>query len=472
MSFFRQDSAGILSGFWLPLRSRTAFRRNVCHVSCDAQPGKGFGKLHDENANTCYQLTGGTRLKIQPESAVSGIYCIFQMPCEWKVILPDGSVKNGGADGFIHEYVAFDRSVDAFEMEFPDGARFGELYAFADGRIPDWVQVWEPPCEKADLMVVPTHADDEYLWFGGAIPYYAGELGYNVQVVYLTNHNNARYRCHELLDGLWTVGVRHYPVMNSPFLDDKAVKSSYKSAKEYYGYEKVLAFQVEMLRRFSPRVVLGHDIGGEYGHGAHQINARTLLEAVTLTSDPASFPESAEKYGTCTVEKCYLHLWKENPIEVTWSRIPLSRFGGKSSFDVAYEGYACHKSQGMIHLLQEEGPNDCRLFGLAYTTVGSDTPGKNDMFEQIDMPAGEEEGQPEGDSAVSTETDVSESDVRSDDSAEQREEATGRSTVFSRFTLVIAAVLTVLLIVIVTVRMIILRQQILIIKRKKQAQRQ
>lgn len=189
----------------------------VCHVSCDAQPGKGFGKLHDENANTCYQLTGGTRLKIQPESAVSGIYCIFQMPCEWKVILPDGSVKNGGADGFIHEYVAFDRSVDAFEMEFPDGARFGELYAFADGRIPDWVQVWEPPCEKADLMVVPTHADDEYLWFGGAIPYYAGELGYNVQVVYLTNHNNARYRCHELLDGLWTVGVRHYPVMNSPF---------------------------------------------------------------------------------------------------------------------------------------------------------------------------------------------------------------------------------------------------------------
>ena len=35
--------------------------------------------------------------------------------------------------------------------------------------------------------------------------------------------------------------------------------------------------------------------------------------------------------------------------------------------------------------MEESGPNDCRKFGLAYTTVGLDTPGLNDMFEHVDM---------------------------------------------------------------------------------------
>ena len=36
--------------------------------------------------------------------------------------------------------------------------------------------------EDADMLLLPTHADDEHLWFGGTMPYYAGELGYKVQV--------------------------------------------------------------------------------------------------------------------------------------------------------------------------------------------------------------------------------------------------------------------------------------------------
>ena len=81
-----------------------------------------------------------------------------------------------------------------------------EVSLFTDGALPDWVQQWEPPVEDgADLVLFSTHADDEQLFFAGVLPYYAGELGYRVQVVYLTNHRNLsknpNLRCHEALDG-------------------------------------------------------------------------------------------------------------------------------------------------------------------------------------------------------------------------------------------------------------------------------
>ena len=44
---------------------------------------------------------------------------------------------------------------------------------------------WQPSCEKADLLLIVAHPDDELLWFGGALPTYAGERGMAVQVMYM-----------------------------------------------------------------------------------------------------------------------------------------------------------------------------------------------------------------------------------------------------------------------------------------------
>ena len=33
------------------------------------------------------------------------------------------------------------------------------------GELPDFVQIWNPPCEKADMMIITTHSDDEQLFF-------------------------------------------------------------------------------------------------------------------------------------------------------------------------------------------------------------------------------------------------------------------------------------------------------------------
>ena len=64
--------------------------------------------------------------------------------------------------------------------------------------------------EKADLLFLIAHPDDELLFTGGAIPTYAVEKGKQVAVAYLTPSNTTRRS--EALNGLWAMGVRNYPI--------------------------------------------------------------------------------------------------------------------------------------------------------------------------------------------------------------------------------------------------------------------
>lgn len=357
--------------------------------------GQRTGRVTDRNESSFVYMPEGGTMQFTAEEGVSSLYLEWEAPCEWTLTLPDGTTQEGGKNGFMHEYMALDGSYDTFELTAPPEARLTEVYAFTDGELPDWVQRWEPPCDKADLLVLPTHVDDEYLWFGGLLPYYAGELQYRVQVVYLTDHYNAPIRNHERLNGLWTVGVTHYPVVGT-FRDEYRTKASLAAATDVFGYGNVVEFQVETLRRFSPKVVVGHDIKGEYGHGAHILNAKSLLEALELTDDPTVYPESAETYGTCTVQKCYLHLWEEKPITVDWHSMPLTHFGGRTAYEVACDGFDCQVSQHRyFNMKWYSARYDCRQFGLAYTSVGDDTEELNDMFEHVEWEKPSDEQPPD-----------------------------------------------------------------------------
>lgn len=383
-SFLRTPGITVSAQTTQTLRNPVLAEQVKLTVKCSDKE-KDCRLILDDEERTKIYVARSTTFYASAEKPFKNLYIKFEKESEWLINLPDGTVLRPGNENFVHKYIALDQEIDSFRITLPPHSGMADIYAFTEGQPPDWVQIWQPPCERADLMIMPAHADDEFLWFGGAIPYYAGELGYNVQMVYLTNHNNATIRNHERLNALWLVGVRNYPVISS-FLDVKESRKSAKAAAEKFGgYDKVLAFQVEQIRRFRPKVILAHDINGEYGHGAHKLDAITVLEAVTISDDASMYTKSAKRYGTYRVPKCYLHLWKENRIVVSWSDKILSRFGGKSALDMAREGFDCNKSQVISVKVKESGSYDCRNFGLAYTSVGSDTPGVNDFFEHIDM---------------------------------------------------------------------------------------
>ncbi len=255
--------------------------------------------------------------------------------------------------------------------------QISEIGVFTAGVLPSTVRNWQLPDGKADLLVVAAHPDDELLYMGGTIPTYAGQEGKRIVVVYMTFGQQLRRR--EAIDGLWSVGDTVYPVFG-PFKDKLVM--SLAAARTVWGDEQVLAFLVEQLRRFKPEVVVSHDLNGEYGHGAHRLTATDLLRAIPLAADPAQFPDSAAKYGTWSVRKCYLHLATTRPIVMDWN-VPLSVFSGRTALDMAKLGYAFHVSQHQYsYQVLDSGPYNCAKFGLVYSSVGDDVVG-GDFFENI-----------------------------------------------------------------------------------------
>ena len=96
--------------------------------------------------------------------------------------------------------------------------------------------------------------------------------------------------------------------------------------------------------------------------------------------------ESAAEYGLWTVQKLYLHLYGDDPLELDWN-VPLSSLGGRTGLQAAQDAYALHVTQqNTNYVVTDEGPYSCALFGLAYTTVGKDV-ARNDLFENV-VPGG------------------------------------------------------------------------------------
>lgn len=332
-------------------------------------------ELSDGDAGTW--VTGSLTIQ-STERKIGSLYLEWShTPDEWTMTV-DGVPVTVKENGFLHQYLELPMPAEEIVIEL-ESALCG-LYAFEeDSVLPDWVQIWEPTLERCDLLLLPTHADDEHVFFGGMIPYYAAERGYKVQVAYLTNHWSQVLRPHELLDALWHAGIRNYPVIG-PFAD--AWADSLKEAEADISRYDAAAYLTEQIRRFKPSVVIGHDLKGEYGHGQHVLCAVSLTDAIVAATDADIFPESAACYGTWNTPKLYLHLYAENEIVMDWS-VPLTAFGGKTAMDVAKEAFALHVSQqGYFYVYGEGDDWDSRRFGLYRSTVGPDVIG-GDVFENI-----------------------------------------------------------------------------------------
>lgn len=283
---------------------------------------------------------------------------------------------------FLTGYTALPEGVSQFRIVPAGGARrfrMAQAHIFSPGKIPDWVQQWNPPCEKADLLVLAAHPDDEVLFMGGTLPTYAGERKLQVQVCNLVP--SANHRMLELLDCLWTCGVRNYPDFGS-FGDVFKLNLSDMYKQDGWSRDKVYRYVTKVIRKYKPEVVVTHDVDGEYGHGAHKVCADAMRKCIERAADPRIEAKQAREYGEWQVKKLYLHLYPENVVDMDW-RAPLEAFGGRTAFEMAQAGFQCHTSQlHTEYVVEDFGPYDNSLFGLAFSTVGEDI-AKNDFMENI-----------------------------------------------------------------------------------------
>lgn len=319
---------------------------------------------------------------------IAGLYvCFGNMPESWEIQTSDDGkdwfTAVPGDTRFLHAYVALPQPAQhvrlAVTSEKKTALRINDLFVLSEGDLPDWVQVWQPTEEKADILFLSTHPDDELIFFGGAIPTYAVEQQRKVVVAYFTRSNTTRSS--ELLNGLWHMGVRTYPVIGT-FKDSyaKNLKAAYKSAG---GKGKVNEWIVGLYRQYKPEVVVTQDTNGEYGHKQHMMIADAAQNCIALAANEDEFTASTIAYGTWQVKKLYLHLYPENQITFDWT-VPLKSMNGATGIELAEEAYTLHKTQASSGMsVTETGTKyDNRVFGLAFTTVGEDVR-KDDFLEII-----------------------------------------------------------------------------------------
>lgn len=337
--------------------------------------GGSTANLTDTSHYTSVTCNNGDTITVTAKdgSSIYGLYITWDSkPVAWTLTTDNGELSCG-ENGFLHEYVALESPSSSLTIRIPkDSMRVDGIRIFGEGELPHDVQVWNSPCERADIMVVSSHADDEILFFGGILPTYAYLHDADIQVVYLCEFwTTTRVREHEKLDGLWESGIRFYPVCGDfydTYADDLA------DAKSKYNYGNIISYLVSQIRAFQPQVLVTHDIYGEYGHGFHILTCNALMEAVELAADAEQYPESFQTYGCWNTPKTYLHLFPANAIRLDL-HVPIEEdYAGRTALEIAKKAYTKHVSQQWCWFyVSDEYEYSCADFGLYRSLVGADT---------------------------------------------------------------------------------------------------
>ncbi len=391
--------------------------------------GSDCANISDNSYGTTEYFDAGTQITISDEAGIDSLYILWEyFPSEWTLRV-NGTDYTYGQDGYQHEFVELpSEAKGATSVTIIIGSEkttIADVYAFSAGELPSFVQKWEPSYEKADALFISTHADDEVLFFGGLIATLVNMGDVRVQVAYFTDLSLTEpIRTHEILNGLWAMGITHYPQLGE-FED--IYSESYEEAAAQYDKDSSLEYMVRTIRRFKPQIVVGQDFdNGEYGHGGHMWTADMIAKALKITNDATQYTESAEKYGTWDVPKTYFHLYSEGQITLDL-RQPLAAFGGRTAYQVAADAYLEHQSQQWCWFYVSDGyladgsadiehPEiNCAKFGLYRSLVGADT--GNDVMEHI-TPYDEQEKQAQAEALAAQAQAQEETSVEAADSAD------------------------------------------------------
>ena len=362
----------------IPPARELAYTIGIFSFPADHRPGHEIAPI----------LSSGKCSTLKAEQPFTRLYLRWsRVPGQW-TLESNGKTLTFGQNGYLHELVELPEPTDQVTIFLPFGDHAETVYlngaaVFTDGSLPDWVQDWQPPCEKADLLVLSTHNDDDILFFGGTEPYYATERQLKVQVVYFIRHRDGYGRSNEALDALWYMGIRNYPVFSS-FPD--FIASVIEECPYHISPADGKAYLCENIRRFRPEVIVTQDVNGEYGHLVHVYMLSLFREVIEETADADKYPASAELYGIWDVPKTYIHLWgdEEEQTVMDWD-IPLSAFNALPAIEVARNAFMLHSSQYEQgnHLVEGRyDPYSSYRFGLYRSLVGEDE-AKNDFFEHL-----------------------------------------------------------------------------------------
>lgn len=353
-------------------------------MKCSQRLGEG---------NSCQVSFKSSRtIEITSDFYISSIYIHYKKTNQGILLTGTSSIAIGN-HGYRHEFVPLPSCSKVVTIKYSSFPEINKIYCF-NATPPQWVERWEPPARKVDLMIVSAHDDDTHLYFAGLIPT-VKSAGYSVQVVYTISHDNNPPRYDEVLASLWISGVRHYPIFG--IVPDKfstTLEQAITNMEESnMTLHDLITFHITNIRRFRPAVIVTHDEQGEYGHGQHRLTSYSVRESLKYlndthikSSDPIFHPY-----------KLYLHLYPRNRIQMNYD-IPLQLYGGLTAYQVSRLAFDQHVSQHSVYLTRWFGGENQTFrrateiqtfspcnFGLYMSMVGYNDSEAN-IFSNIPIP--------------------------------------------------------------------------------------
>lgn len=263
---------------------------------------------------------------------------------------------------------------------------------------------WIPRPAKTHLLAISAHPDDDGIFFGGLLPYAAQVRRLNSVLVTMVSDRvtkDLKIREAELRNVVWKYGMRNQPVF-AHFLDHADLPGGINVLNNAWdawdgdltngvadlngngipdGREAGARYIAEQIRRFRPEVVATHDVGGEYGHGAHQATALCTIDAFAMAADPALAIAGLPPWQ---VKKFYIHKYGSNRLFHGFWTLATINDGGvmKSPLQVANEALDFHVTQGKpnVSTVYAAGevtsawePHPSEWWGLYASTVGPDS---------------------------------------------------------------------------------------------------
>ncbi len=235
--------------------------------------------LTDFTYTTTVTMTKGDwfTVSFKPEQKVGAVYW------EWRSIPKKALVEclnEAGEVVWSREYGNIIRFLSVFPEEdvrcvrmtvLEGTGKMAELFVYKKGGIAPKAIVWEDRYDKADIMLVETHGNDDVLVFSAVLPTYT-DRNKAVQVVDIACDTIGRQR--KSSPGSYLNGLRHYKTFfqftglhttnYNSFVEDWIKKDS----------RDPVAMLVQEIRRCRPEVVVTHDIyNGDFNDGSHKLTA-------------------------------------------------------------------------------------------------------------------------------------------------------------------------------------------------------
>lgn len=266
---------------------------------------------------------------------------------------------------------------------------------------------WQPLPDKITVLVVCSHPDDEGIFFGGVLPYYAKVLQVPTALLAMTSGggdpSGNPLRENELRNACWTYGLRYEPIFarfrDIPSHNPVLISNPYTNTIDLTwdcwadwvqredgstveaGKLRAANFIAEKIRRLRPEIIVTHDLNGEYGHDNHKATARAVTNAFTIAADSAATGTNLIGLPPWQVKKLYLHLYPTNQMFHRYWEIPAEALTNRSARQVADAGLLSHVSQSAqgprvassvyrFGEVYDDYPSE--WWGLYASTVGAD----------------------------------------------------------------------------------------------------